>query len=553
MPNTDAVAPPAAGSEELFCSVWPEARSDLLQAWNGDNEGQDWGEALEIRVARYDRIVPSELRSEWDRAHTVFNDVMDLLFTVGYANDAVRNEHIEMMFGAEGPSPAVASAEEAIDSIDLWAATTCGDFCARWPELEEPFNLDFNNPNLGAVEDLLRNKERWEQLITVGDILIPQEIEAAWKTATAVQAGYVSMMTNAAESMRSGDESALPDSAFAEHMGMSADEAGESMGRALETIHEWRLTHCEDVVAAQTGSGPGRLFVHMAPDPEIAYSVLVMAVLPSGSHFGSVTSITDVLAGSCPEGGDGPPEGRDQVMQPVKDDTEYRDEVCQFRWEEEAILEPGSYELFVGQYRGDPGNWKFFVSAPESCAHVPVTVGGDTTIELPALGPCTVNPVGNPQETARRTTILGSADSSLQVRFEEAATPDKYAGCSVRLALLPAGTTLNDVGRGDVWPVGGTSLGLEPSNEGSDRPILVPILPFLASGGLQNINSRHDTLNGKFPDPASLPKGVYDLRIERTCYPHGDDDSDAIRSCAVTEVDVRGETVVNLPELGECP
>ncbi|MDH5372783.1 MAG: hypothetical protein OEX97_07550, partial [Acidimicrobiia bacterium] len=118
--------------------------------------------------------------------------------------------------------------------------------------------------------------------------------------------------------------------------------------------------------------------------------------------------------------------------------------------------------------------------------------------------------------------------------------------------------TLNDVGRGHVWPVGGVRLGLIPEHafDGQIRPGLVPMLPFLSTGSVQNadVQTEHDGIwDGGFSDPARLPRGSYDLRIERTCLQNEHDDEDALKTCAVIEVDVRGETVVDLPELGVCP
>ena len=127
------------------------------------------------------------------------------------------------------------------------------------------------------------------------------------------------------------------------------------------------------------------------------------------------------------------PEWAEMTMHDIDGDTEYRDDVCQFQ-EQEAILEPGDYELFVGAYPTSPGDWRFFVSAPLACAQIPVTIGGDTTIELPELGPCPLGPLGDDREIARRSPSTSSGDSSLRVRLEQGFTDESRYGCLLRMA-----------------------------------------------------------------------------------------------------------------------
>ena len=62
------------------------------------------------------------------------------------------------------------------------------------------------------------------------------------------------------------------------------------------------------------------------------------------------------------------------TLRPTNEDTEYSDDVCQFQ-DQEAILNPGDYELFVGSYLTYPGDWRFFVDAPLACTQIPVTHG----------------------------------------------------------------------------------------------------------------------------------------------------------------------------------
>ena len=131
------VEPAGSGSLELFCQIWPDARDGLLEAWNGDNDGSDWGERLEDRIAQYDRVVPEEIRAVWDRVHHVFADVMDLMHKVGYDPGRIRGEHLAMVFREDGPTAAISDAEAAIAEIDTWSVTSCDDFCSLWPDVEQ--------------------------------------------------------------------------------------------------------------------------------------------------------------------------------------------------------------------------------------------------------------------------------------------------------------------------------------------------------------------------------------------------------------------------------
>ncbi len=248
------------------------------------------------------------------------------------------------------------------------------------------------------------------------------------------------------------------------------------------------------------------------------------------------------------------------TLQPINDDTEYSDDACQFVEEQQAILEPGDYELYVGAYDGDPGDWRFFVAAPMACSTIPVTIGGDTTVEVPPLGPCSIGAVGSDREIERRSPPPGDRDSSLRVRLPTPHGDDSPFGCVLHMAILPTGTTLNDVGRGDVWPSGGVAVGrpalehVDPSM--GDEAVLVPILAYPTTSGLFDlwIDLRHDgSWMGSSLDPAPLIAGEYDLHVEQACFVQPDDDEDAVRTCGMGTVDVQGATVMDLPDLGDCP
>ncbi len=635
------VAPPSDPDATVFCNVWPNGREALLSSWNddgNDNRDENWAIRIENEIAGYDRLVPKEIRGEWDRAVAVFSDIADLRFTVRYADASIRPEHLEMAFGEAGPGPAIAAAEAAIDAIDVWSAASCGDFCSRWDSLVEVIRFE-PEPRADFVNQARENLGRWEGWAKVGDQLVPDAIAAEWQTARQITAKYYEMLQSRGFEL-DYDDPETEIARFTEFMGLAPEDARHSVEAAAEVIERWREENCEQAAQTTTGSGPGRLTVVLRPDAAITHTWIVLALLPVGTNFASVRSIVDYAAGSCQplqdfdnfgsgtnlpvleiverlesgesfediagdfgmdigefasewgfdrfgidvgelterlgsgqsldeaaaemsfdlmaaiiEIGEGGEQG--MTLQPINDDTEYSDEVCQFQ-EQEAILAPGDYELFVGSYLSFPGDWRFFVAAPRACAKIPVTIGGDTRIEMPELGPCPVSEVGDPQEIARRSTST-DGDASLHLRVAKPYTTESQYGCQLRMALLPAGTTLNEVGRGEVWPSGGTALGIpsEAQIEGAIvNPGLVPILAYPTTSGLRdlNVDIRGDgTWDMSFPNPTALEAGRYDLWLQQTCLQQPDDDENALRSCAMVSVDVRGETIVDMPEFGECP
>ncbi len=632
---------PAAG-DDLFCGVWDDARRALVSSWSGEERpgDPDSEQRIEAKIARYDRIVPAGLRSDWDRARDVFDAISDLRFTVGYQDARIRPEHLRMVFGEAGPEPSVDEAEAAIAAIDTWALGACGTFCSRWRQLEEAVRLepDLHPGELGRVRD---NIERWETAIAAGDALVPDEVEGQWRSAASLQTRFLAMVRDHDFTFDASDEAQAE--VFATSFGLTIDEARERSDEALDTVRGWVDANCEATAISVAGSGPGRLTVRLRPDPAIVHSWLLLAVLPAGEDWGAVTSIRDYVAGTCaPIGGFeefGPQpgfpmdeaaaairEGRDvasiasdlglgleeflsawelerfgidtaalaaelesgmdlheaaegfgfdpmgafnipeppdwamQVARPIDPDTEYNDDVCQFQGEpgrDWAILEPGSYELFVGIFPGSPGDWRFFVAAPQACAQVPVEVAGDTIVDLPPLGPCAVLPVGNAQEVARRSPPAVTGDGSLGVRLR--APFEGRFGCVVRMVLLPAGATLNDVGRGDIWPSGGVEVHLRSEQdfdpEREVKPGVVPILAYPTTEGLRAVGpgDRPDgAWDGDLPAPVPLAAGRYDLRVERICLQQPDDHEDAAVTCAMMSVEVTRDTVIDLPDLGEC-
>jgi hypothetical protein len=486
-----------------------------------------------------------------------------------------------MAFGERGPEGLVADAEVAVAAIDGWAIEACGDFCSRWPEFESILRYE-EHVDWGTWE---QNLERYESALATGSRLIPDELRYQWETAADIQVRRFVMFSENDFRLDVDEETALREWGV-----LPWEEAKATSDTALDRIGDWVEANC-DPGAITTGI-PGSVAIRMVPHEQLTARTVFATLLPAGTDFATVRSAGSYLAVACTGTNESPEEWErglvhaaeqaagtgmtaeefalehsvePHALQSLREEGEYYEfSVCNLiRHEEgEAIVPGGSYELFVGAYIGDPGNYGLYFAAPEYCLQFPVTVNGDTVIDLPVLEPCELDPVGRPEEIARRILPPFEAGGTLRVELDGVLAPEGFDHCGLNAVLLPAGTMLNDVGRGDVWPNGVFSLGRQnPEHvEGGDEqrwakaPGLVPILPAPPSGtgevGLQ-VHIRGDgPWDTFFPDPVPLAAGLYDLRIEESCHREGED-FEFLR-CGVVTVEVDGDTVVQMPELEDC-
>ena len=127
------------------------------------------------------------------------------------------------------------------------------------------------------------------------------------------------------------------------------------------------------------------------------------------------------------------------------------------------------------------------------------------------------------------------------------------------------GTTLNDVGRGEVWPLAGLRMGLSTVRHIDDPAAvrlgsesgLVPILAVGSTGSptrLQLHVQGDRAWDAFFPDPVPLAAGSYDLVLQERCEreEHVDDPDNERTRCASITVEIDGDTVVTAPEFGAC-
>ena len=586
-----------AGNTALFCRAWPEARSTILGAVSGTTSLDVLGDQTvgldrnfvdsDAAMADIDGVVPAEVRSEWDRAYEAYARVSDLLFVTGYTEGAIRPVHVKMAFGDQGPEGVAAETEATIAAIDDWAIEACGDFCSRWPELYEAIVLD--NPDQDW-EQLRQRIDRYETAIHAGTRLVPPDLADEWQVAAEIRTGFLDMFRDRGFrlDLPEGNEG---ERVFVRWVGMPADEAREISLEAVDPMERWVEANC-DANAITTGA-PGSVSIRVVPHEHLTSRTLVAALLPPGTDFGSVRSVDDYVALICTGVRDSPEEWERglehaaheaegtgmtpeeyalehwigaEPLRPTREEGEWDESsVCHLiRHEEgEAIVPGGSYELFVGAFIGDPGNYGVYFAAPEYCLQFPVTVNGDTVVDLPELEPCDLDPIGRPEEIARRTLPPFEPGGTLRVEVDSAIAAEGFDGCGLSAVLLLAGTTLDDVGIGDVWPSGAFSLdrpshqhveGDEEARRWAEASGLIPILPAPPSGtgevGLRPYFRHDGPWDTFFPDPVPLAAGLYDLRVQESCHREGEDHESLY--CGIVTVEVNGDTVVGMPELEDC-
>ncbi|MEA3509809.1 MAG: hypothetical protein U9R51_00085 [Actinomycetota bacterium] len=587
-----------AGNTALFCRSWPEARRTVVNVIEGDESRFDWYDSalsLDQVMEENDRAVPVEIRADWDLVYDTYVRVSDLAFTTGFGESVLRTDHVEMMFGPAGADAVFARAMDGIEAIDDWSISACGDFCSRWLELEDAVMLgDQHNIIHGGPEEVERAIAQMESAIRAGNVLVPPALADAWDIAAALKSDFLDMWReHGVEGQFPQDEAG--EQLFRDWLGMDSGEAHEAVEEFPVAVAAWVDANCASTASAE--GAPGRLFVRMYPYEHISGRTVFAALLPIGTDFGAVTSSDDFVGAMCGEMFDSTeqldehvawttqeavnagvdPEAHlrqnwqwvDSIL-PLHGQGEYFEpSVCGLIRRElgEWIAPGGSYELFVGTYIGDPGAYELYFGAPERCAQITVSIDGNTTVDLPELEECDLEPFGSLEEIARRTAEPFEPGGTLRIELPSALSPEEFFGCQLSAVLLPVGTTLNDIGRGDAWPIGGLQTGLWPSRH-IDDPVAVRmasengLVPIVAVGPTGSPSQFHLRIEGdrawdaSLPDPVPLAAGSYDLILQQQCLldesVEDPEEEDLDITCASVTVEVDGATVVRVPEFGAC-
>lgn len=579
-PGTQIASVRQTADAAAFCVRWPDARAALrAEPLETIDEGlQDRDEVaaeLLATIHEVERLVPPDIRDEWDVAAGFRRGVTELLLTLEFVSERVRPVHLELAFGDADPERLEARAAASVDAIDQWTVTGCGDFCARWPEIEAAVRITDRDLHEGPAEVLSRERDEAE-LRAIIDPLVPEALRSAWDEARE----WRGIATDAIE--------AEPDrpweiDRYFEDRGLDLNFGTylEELDRRLEPMVAWVGANCEGVIAG--AGGPGTLTVQVRLTPEMVGSHLVVAVVPTGAPVTGLETNADLLGGDCRGVGTIEPETELTMIEP-RGTRSLCDFLAGAEGVERARLDGGTYDVValtvLGLGNGDLGS---YLPAPELCTRFPVAVGGDTVVEVPPLEPCTLGPLaGDPDDVEGRraplvdpsepgagtvTVVLADAISPIREPGAEAESQDA-AGPVVAVAL-PAGTDLDEVGRRAVWPSGVVCMEtfnpeyVDRIDDPQDRdrltgPHALPLTALPPTGHppacFQPFSDLAGLLARGGPDPAVFAPGAYDLYLEVS--EELGRVSPADSRCHQRTVTVDGDVSVEVPsatEWGECP
>jgi hypothetical protein len=329
----------------------------------------------------------------------------------------------------------------------------------------------------------------------------------------------------------------------------------------VERQERWIGANCE----ATTGL-PGTFRVVYPPVEGAAGGTMAMALLPRGSGVADLADPTSTLAGHCETIGSDPwgsVRHEDGVDGWESGEFKFRPEEqrggwCEFRHEGESpLLDAGAYTLVVAAIDG--GRWNDSGVAPSTiaCLELDVEIDGDTVVELPALAPCHPDSVSGPrgEDPWRSRPPVDPATpgtGTLRVVVPAAAIPERATPGEIQVVVLPTGTTLNDVGREEVWPVGAAVTWLPEAAEFGRRVLTIPVVA-LPAGGSPRAFEPHWLLGQPAEDlvrPALLGPGAYDVYVSLDQW---DEEADEDLSlCAQFVVSIDGNTVAEAPDLELC-
>lgn len=338
-------------------------------------------------------------------------------------------------------------------------------------------------------------------------------------------------------------------------------------GQLTAAIDGWVNANCEAI----TGR-PGTVRVRFPKVEGAAGDTLVLAVMEKGAAFEDLSDPSSVLAGTCgdiqtdPWGVWRDEHGREERWESEEfgADRWEGSPFCDYRWEDDpARLDAGNYTMLAAIIGGRPSIE--LLGAPSACLAFDVRIDGDTVIDVPDLPSCDANlgdsddPWRNPPSVDPSTPGAGT----LQIVFPDL-IGDEHGG-QVQIVVLPGDTTLNDVGREQVWPVGATQTWLispgETEQEGQEwltGEVNVPVAELPASGSPRSLEP-HWLAERPPADRlplAILAPGTYDVHVQLSIHdPPEADETESVRNdrCVSFEVTIAGDIVVDLPELGECP
>jgi len=354
----------------------------------------------------------------------------------------------------------------------------------------------------------------------------------------------------------------------------------------MSEVEAWVDANCDEV----TGR-PGTLKVFWPRVEGYAGGMVVMALVPLGGSYEDLADVPGTVAATCegvrrdPWGvwlEDHQDENGERIVEEGRFESEFfRDE----RWSEDHIcgfnheaappqIDSGRYTLVGGIMWGEPGDPTEGFDLV-SCVAVDVMIDSDTVVDLPPFEPCDVRVgAGGPDPWRHPSPVDPSTPGAgtLKVLVPELVTPPGTGsrhGGELMVVALPAGATLNEVGRRQLWPAAVVATSLPAAGSEHARELarqgsaLLPLGALPPTGRPTHLDAgwlAEDPPEDKLP-LALLPPGLYDLRFELRWHVDESDEVppaatvrwDEASLCAQSEVIIDGDVVVDLPELGECP
>jgi hypothetical protein len=510
-----------------FCSRWPDFKRALdetaAELWWVRDEGEGYGQTrLDDHLRAFDvgsRLVPDEIRDAWATAVAARRAWIEWWESFDYDGERW-----------ESPETRQRGFEIMRNAIYLTADN-------RFVDAEHlPIGLDQRRV-IAAWQAGADSAPAW--LSNAGELAEHERHEiAAWLEGSGEPPDWVF------EYWRSGP-------------------GGWVNGQLTAALDGWVNENCEAI----TGR-PGTIRVRFPKVAGAAGDTLVIALMEPGATIEDLAEQTRVLAGTCAEIQSDPwgvwrdEAGREEHWESEEFRAERWEEsaLCDYRWEEgPARLDAGTYTMLAAVVEGGPG--RDVTGSASACAAFDVPVDGDTVIDVPDLRSCDIDlggsddPWRNPSPVDPSTPGAGT----LQIVFPDL-VGDEHGG-EVNIVVLPGGTTLNDIGREQVWPVGATRTWLFGSGDEQGRfmrEVGVPVAEFPASGTPRSLDP--NWLAERPPADrlplAMLAPGVYDVHVQLVIHdpPELDETASAKNDrCISFEVTIAGDTVVDLPELGECP
>jgi hypothetical protein len=578
VPSPTTAASQVSADVAGFCARWGEARSALLdQGFEDFDEGlQDRNDVADDQIATLDEVeplVPEEIRNDWDAAAGFRRAVTDVLFTVGFEPDLVRPIHLELAFGDVNPETAEAEAMAAIEAMDAWTVTGCGDFCSRWPQIERAVRPPTDGSGNWNPERARRDEAASVRLLSGVAELVPAELAFPWQDVTQ----WRSVVTESVAA-REGSQEYFSIDEDLERLELNFEEYVLEFDRRLEPILAWLDANCESFSAG--ASTAGTLSVEVVFTPDVAGSDIFLSVVETGTPVTGLTSTEPLLGGECFPAVEG--LGTRAFELRVLGGA---GQLCGGE-PDPVVLEPGTYDVVVLSVVGlGSGDISRTIPAPDFCVRTPVVVDGDTTVRVPPLEACTLGPVaGDPDDVEGQqapavdpstpgagTMRIAVTDAISPVREPEFEPNQQDAGGWVTGVVLPAGTELDEVGRREVWPSGVACLRMftpefiaerEPGDQVEvDGPFALPVVELPASGVApaceQPFELTDRLAQGLVLPPTLLGPGSYDVYLEVSTSSDGSQGiPDDQRRCFRTEVAVEGDVVVEPPppgEWGPCP